>query len=40
MDDLIWVGNVLYPRWFVLSVMGMAGIVVLWFSYALVRWKK
>jgi hypothetical protein len=27
MDDLIWIGNTLYPRWIVLLVMGLIVLV-------------
>lgn len=34
-DDLIWIGNTLYPRWFVFAVMGVIALATIGFCYAL-----
>ena len=34
MTDLIWIGNTLYPRWFVFAVLGLAVLAMIGFGYA------
>jgi len=37
MHDLIWIGNTLYPRWFVFAVIAV-GIVAIGSAFAFVKW--
>lgn len=35
MNDLIWVGNTLYPRWIVFAAFGLTAIAMIGVPYAL-----
>ena len=35
MMDLIWIGNTLYPRWFVFALLGLAVLAMIGFGHAL-----
>lgn len=37
MNDLIWIGNTLYPRWFVFAVIAIV-IIAIGSAFAFLKW--
>jgi hypothetical protein len=35
MNDLIWIGNTLYPRWLAFAAFGLAALIMIGVPYAL-----